>query len=48
VIKSRRIRWVRHVACVGEMRHIYSILFKKRKGKVYLGDLDVDWRIILK
>jgi hypothetical protein len=26
VIKSRRMRWVGHVACVGERRGIYRIL----------------------
>jgi hypothetical protein len=33
VIKSRRMRWVSHVACVGEMRNIYKILIGKPEGK---------------
>jgi hypothetical protein len=34
VIKSRRIRWLGHVACMGEMRGVYKILVEKpaRKG----------------
>jgi hypothetical protein len=37
VIKSRRIRWTGHVACMGEMRNAYSILVGKPEGKRPLG-----------
>jgi hypothetical protein len=32
-IKSRRMRWVGHVACVGEERNVYRVLVGKLKGK---------------
>jgi hypothetical protein len=37
VIKSRRMRWAQHVACMGEMRNAYNILFGKPEGKRPLG-----------
>jgi hypothetical protein len=37
VIKSRRMRWVQHVACVGEGRSVYRILIGRPKGKRPLG-----------
>jgi len=37
VIKSRRIRWVGHVACMGEKRGIYVVLVWKPEGKRPLG-----------
>jgi hypothetical protein len=33
VIKSRRMRWVRHVARVGEWRGIYRVLVRKPEEK---------------
>jgi hypothetical protein len=33
VIKSRRMRWVGHVARMGEMRNVYKILVGKPEGK---------------
>jgi hypothetical protein len=33
VIKSRRLRWVGHVACMAEMRNTYIILVGKPAGK---------------
>jgi hypothetical protein len=33
VIKSRRMRWARHVARVGERRGVYTILVGKPEGK---------------
>jgi len=33
VIKSRRMRWVEHVACMGEMRNAYKILDGKPDEK---------------
>jgi hypothetical protein len=29
VIKSRRIKWAGHVACMGEMRNAYKILVER-------------------
>jgi len=37
VIKSRRMRWVGHVACMGERRGVYRILVGKPEGKKPLG-----------
>jgi hypothetical protein len=37
VIKSRRMRGVRHVARMGEMRNAYNILVEKLEGKRLLG-----------
>jgi hypothetical protein len=34
MIKSRRMKWVRYVACMREMRNAYErALFRKPKGK---------------
>jgi hypothetical protein len=33
IIKSRRMRWVRHVAYMGWMRTTYKILVRKPEGK---------------
>jgi hypothetical protein len=32
-IKSRRMRWAGHVACMGEGRNVYRVLVGKPKGK---------------
>jgi hypothetical protein len=32
-IKSRRMRWVGRVACMGEGRNVYRVLVGKPKGK---------------
>jgi len=37
VIKSRRMRWVGHVACMGERGGVYRILVGKPEGKKPLG-----------
>ena len=37
VIKLRRMRWVVHVACMGERRGVYSVLVGKPEGKRPLG-----------
>ena len=37
VIKSRRIRWARHVARTGERRGVYGVLVGKPEGKRPLG-----------
>ena len=46
VIKSR-MRWVRHVARMGEERGVYRVLVGKPEGKNHWGDLGVDGWIIL-
>jgi hypothetical protein len=33
VIKSRRMRWAGHVACMGEGRGVYRVLVGKPEGK---------------
>jgi hypothetical protein len=45
VIKSRRVRWARIVACMREVNNVRS---GNLKGRDYLGDLYVGGRIILK
>jgi hypothetical protein len=37
VIKARRMRWVGHVACIGEVRGAYKILVGRPEGKRPLG-----------
>jgi hypothetical protein len=37
MIKSRRMRWIGHVARMGETRNAYRILVGKPKGKRPLG-----------
>jgi len=37
VIKSRRMRWAGHVACMGEERGVYRILLGKPEGRKPLG-----------
>jgi hypothetical protein len=32
-IKSRRMTWVGHVACMGEERNVYKVLMEKPEGK---------------
>jgi hypothetical protein len=36
-IKSRRMRWAGHVACMGEERKVYKVLVGKPEGKKSLG-----------
>jgi hypothetical protein len=37
VIKSRRMRWTGHVACMGEGRGVYKVLVWRPEGKRPLG-----------
>jgi len=37
MIKSKRMRWARHVACKGEGRGVYRVLVGKSEGKRPLG-----------
>jgi len=43
VIKSRRMRWARHVARMGERRGIYKDLVGKPEGKRPLGKIILRW-----
>jgi hypothetical protein len=36
-IKSRRMRWAGHVACMGQGRNVYRVLVGKPEGKRPLG-----------
>jgi hypothetical protein len=42
VIISERMRLAGYVACSGEMKNAYKILFRKLKRREYLGDLGID------
>jgi hypothetical protein len=44
-IKSRRMRWTGHVACMREGRNMYKVLEGKRKEKDHLEDQGVDGRM---
>jgi hypothetical protein len=33
MIKSKRMRWVGHAVCMGELRDVYKILIGKPEGK---------------
>ena len=48
VIKSRRLRWVGHVARMEEGRGAHKVLVGRPEGKNHWGDQDVDGRIILR
>jgi hypothetical protein len=37
VVKSRRMRWAGHVACMGEERGVHRLLVGKPEGKMPLG-----------
>jgi hypothetical protein len=37
VIKSRRMRWAGHVACMGEGRGVYRVSVRRPEGKRPLG-----------
>jgi hypothetical protein len=44
MIQSRRMRWERHVARVGERRGVYSVLVVKRVGNRPLGRHKRGWK----
>jgi hypothetical protein len=49
VVKSRRMRWAGHVACMGEDTVVHSVLVgKPERERGHWGDQDVDGRIILR
>ena len=43
MIKSRRMRWAGHVACMGEVRGVYRVLVGKPEGRRPLGRLRRRW-----
>ena len=47
VVKSRRMRWVGHVARMGQGRGVYKVLGGKPEGKNHWRDPGTDGRIIL-
>ena len=48
VVKSRRMRWAGHVACMGEGRGVHRVLVGKPTERAHWEDPDVDGRIILR
>jgi hypothetical protein len=42
-VKSRRMRWAGHVACMGEDRKVYKVLVGKPEGNRPLGRLRRRW-----
>jgi hypothetical protein len=48
VIKSRRMRWVGHVACVGKGRGVYGVWRGNLRERDHWGDPGVGGRIILR
>ena len=47
VVKSRRMRWAGHVACMGEGRGVHRVLKGKPEEIDHWKDPDVDWRMII-
>jgi hypothetical protein len=43
VIKSRRMRWARHVARMGEERGVYRVLVRRSEGKIPRGRPRFRW-----
>jgi hypothetical protein len=48
VIRSRKMVWAGHVACMGEIRGTYRVLARKLRKRDHFEDLGVGGRIILK
>ena len=48
VVKSRRMRWAGHVACMGEGRVCTGFWCGNLRERDHWGDPDVDGRIILR
>jgi hypothetical protein len=48
VIKSRRLMWAGHVACMGERRGAYRVFVGNLREGDHLEDPGIDGRIILK
>jgi hypothetical protein len=41
-MKSRRMRWEGHVACMGQERKLYKVLWERSKERGHLEDRDVN------
>jgi hypothetical protein len=48
VIKLRRMRWVGHVAHMGERRGVYRVWWGNMRERDHLGDPGIDLRMILR
>jgi len=48
MIRSRRMRWVGHVACIGEIRGVYRVLVVKPEEKRPLGRPRHRWEDYIK
>jgi hypothetical protein len=46
VIKSKRMKWAEHVACIGKISNKYKILFGKTEGKRQFGRPKYIWKDI--
>jgi hypothetical protein len=44
ILKARRMRWMGHVACMGERRGAYRVLVGKSEGKRPLGRPRHRWK----
>jgi hypothetical protein len=44
-IKSRRVRWAGHVACIGQERKMYKVLVGKPEERDLLEDKGIDGRM---
>jgi hypothetical protein len=44
MIKSRRMRWTGHVACMGDRRSAFRVLVERPEGKRPLGRLRRRWQ----
>ena len=42
-MKSRRMRWTGHVACMGERMGVYRVLVRKSEGKRPVGRPRIRW-----
>jgi hypothetical protein len=42
-MKSRKVRWTRHVSCMREKECIYSVLERKSEGRRPLESLGYRW-----
>ena len=48
ISKSRRVKWVRHVARMGDRKGIYRVMVGNLRKRGHLEDPGVDGRIILR
>jgi hypothetical protein len=48
VVKSRRMRWARRVAHMGEERGVHRVLVGKPEGKRPMGRPRCRWKVILR